>query len=390
MLALHAVSKPMLGVLVSTAKGSVPLSELSFCRRLIQIGRQLGIHVAAFNSESIHPEAGRIDGFVHHDGAWRACSFPLPDIIYNRCCNYREGKTARSQLLRMASILECPCTFLSGGLPGKWGVYSSLRTDPLLSPYLPLTMLFNKDRLRNLLSRQQGVFLKPQSGMQGKGTLCLQEHADSDDSPFSLQGRDHSNQTFFHTYSNFNEAYDWISAFIRERPYIIQPFLDLHSSTGRPYDVRALVQKDGTGEWKLTGTAVREGEPGSLTSNLHGGGTAREVAGYLQNQFGTQPSHSILKKLNQLSMYIPPVLEARYGRLGELGIDFGIDRSGQLWILEINSKPGRAVFTEIGDRSGAIAAAARPLLYARYLMRRHCPAAIHTGTIRHFPSFQLS
>ncbi|MFB5677829.1 YheC/YheD family protein [Paenibacillus terreus] len=387
MLDLHAVSKPMLGVLVSTARGSVPIGEPGFCRRLIRMGRRLGIHVAAFNAGGIHPESGRINGFVHRDGAWHTCSFPLPDIIYNRCCNYREGRTARSRLRRMASGLGRPCTFLSGSLPGKWRVYVTLRHDSRLSGYLPLTVQFSKDRLRDLLSRHQSVFLKPQSGMQGKRTLCLQKQYNSGEAPFSLRGRDRSNRPFFLAYSSFDEAYDWIAAFIRGRPYIIQPFLDLHSSTGRPFDVRALVQKDGKGQWTLTGTAVREGEPGSLTSNLHGGGTAREAAGYLQDQFGTQKASSVLKKINQLSMDIPPVLESRYGRLGELGIDFGIDRSGRLWILEVNSKPGRAVFTEIGDQAGAVAAVTRPLLYARHLMHRHAPAAIRTGTHATFQVF---
>ncbi|MFB5760990.1 YheC/YheD family endospore coat-associated protein [Paenibacillus medicaginis] len=381
MLDLHAVSKPMLGVLVSTARSSIPIGEPGFCRRLIRAGRRLGIHVAAFNAEGIHPEAGRIDGFVHRDGAWHTCSFSLPEIIYNRCCNYREGRTARFRLRRLASRLGRPCTFLSGSLPGKWRVHVTLRQDPQLSDCLPLTVQFSKDYLQNLLSRYQGVFLKPQSGMQGKRTLCLQNQENSGEAPLSLRGRNRNNRPFFHTFSSFDQAYDWIAAFIRERPYIIQPLLNLHSSRGHPFDVRALVQKDGKGQWTLTGIAVREGEPGGLTSNLHGGGKAREATGYLQSQFGAEKASSVLQKINQLSMYIPPVLESRYGRLGELGIDFGIDRSGQLWILEVNSKPGRAVFTEIGDQAGAAAAVARPLLYARHLMQRQVPAAIRTGTL---------
>lgn len=387
MLDLHAVPKPILGVLVNTSRSAVPISEPRFCRQLTRIGNLLGIQVAAFHAEGIHPELKRIDGFVYDNETWHTCNFSLPNIIYNRCFHRLERRTALSRLRHMSSELGQPCTFLSSSLPGKWKVYLTLRHDARLSGHLPLTVQFRKDRLWNLLSKHQSVFLKPQSGSHGKRTIYLQKFEDVSEAPFFLRGRDHSNQPFSLTYSSFDEAYDWIATFIRGRPYIIQPFLELYSSAGRPFDVRTLVQKDGTGQWTLTGAAVREGEPGSLISNLHGGGTAREAASYLQNQFGAQKAYSILENIKQLSMFIPPVLESRHGRLGELGIDFGIDRSGQLWILEVNSKPGRTVFTEIGDQTSASASVIHPLLYARYLMHRYTPAAIRTGTHTTFQDF---
>lgn len=70
----------------------------------------------------------------------------------------------------------------------------------------------------------------------------------------------------------------------------------------------------------------------------------------------------------KLSLTITGALEERYGRLGELGIDYGIDRDGNIWLLEVNSRPGRASFFQIRQPKCAFRAINRPLEYARYLI----------------------
>lgn len=69
-----------------------------------------------------------------------------------------------------------------------------------------------------------------------------------------------------------------------------------------------------------------------------------------------------------MSALLPPLLEESCGRLGELGLDFGIDAGGRIYLLEANSKPGRTVFRLTGDRRAARLAAENPLRYARHLL----------------------
>ena len=57
----------------------------------------------------------------------------------------------------------------------------------------------------------------------------------------------------------------------------------------------------------------------------------------------------IIQTIRDLSAQLPSLLEEGFGRLGELGIDFGVDTKGRVWILEVNSKPGRRAFTLTGD-----------------------------------------
>jgi hypothetical protein len=115
--------------------------------------------------------------------------------------------------------------------------------------------------------------------------------------------------------------------------------------------------------------AVRRGQDGSLTSNLHGGGIAEPAGPFLARQFDAEKARSILSKLRELSVEIPEALENCHGRLAELGIDFGVDIQGNIWILEVNSKPGRSIFTYLEDPQARSKAVTNPIHYARFLLQ---------------------
>ncbi|WP_235439839.1 YheC/YheD family protein [Paenibacillus sp. DMB20] len=184
-----------------------------------------------------------------------------------------------------------------------------------------------------------------------------------------IQGRDRDNSIFKLTLP-VGELASWIERFTGSRRFLIQPFLQLTSREGKPFDVRVLVQKNAKGRWMTTGMALRQGPAEGKTSNLHGGGKAVPVLPFLATQFGSPASAEILACLERLSRLVPPLLESGFGRLGELGIDFGVDRDGKVWLLEVNSKPGRRAFRQTGDILAAKLSVENPLRYARYLLLR--------------------
>lgn len=121
-----------------------------------------------------------------------------------------------------------------------------------------------------------------------------------------VRGRDGTNTPFQYVFDSQAEGLNWIHEFIGSRRYIIQPFLHLTNSKGQPFDVRVLMQKNGLGRWTLTGMAVRLGNQGSLTSNLHGGGTAVSPLPFcLQNMVRVEKTScvSLLQKLHTCLHY---------------------------------------------------------------------------------------
>ncbi|QCT03587.1 hypothetical protein E6C60_2876 [Paenibacillus algicola] len=362
-----------LGIMVSRKKGSPPFSDREFLKQLCLSARRLELQAYVFCADSYELSDSlkrdrfkSIKGYAVQDHEWIEGFFPVPELIFDRCLsgNAREAQHAAAVVQEAEQTQRI---LWSRRLPGKWRVYERLKQCPHLSAALPLTLRYTGPAsLRNALHRFQGdVFMKPSAGSHGSHTLYIhQEGAHA-----VLKGRTRDNVPFRHR-THAASLPGWISQFTGHRSFVMQPFLQLTSADGRPFDIRVLVQKNGQGRWCLTGSALREGSCEGLTSNLHGGGRAAQVLPGLISRFGSAASAGIMDTIHHLSELIPPDLEEGFGRLGELGIDFGVDAKGTVWLLEVNSKPGRRVFTQTGDTGAAEQSVMNPLRYARYLLLR--------------------
>jgi len=359
-----------LGILCSTRRGSPPFSEQHYCRTLSQASSKYGISVVVLCPQTIQHDPQIIHGYIFKEDGWKETIIPMPDIIYDRCFDLK-GRERRAASKLLTSYKQQKSWMIwARGLPGKWIVYNKLKDEPTLKPYLPPTSSYSgpESLTKSLLTFQKQIFLKPQAGSQGKSTLHI--HMLNDSNSLIINGRDHQNNPINQRFDKHSKGLAWIHQFIHHRPFIIQPYLHLYNKKEHPYDIRVLMQKNGEGHWMLTGMAVRKGYIGGTTSNLHGGGTATSVLPFLTWEFGATPAEHMMAVLHNLSKDIPSILESHFGRLGELGIDYGIDTLGHIWLLEVNSKPGRSSFNHIEDPTSAVLAAENPLRYARYLLLR--------------------
>lgn len=355
-----------LGIMTSRRHGNPPIAEPEFCSQLCRAAPLYHLNVLVFHPDGIAADGSSLTGYTWEDGSWHSTISPPPDIIYNRC--FFEGSKARKEASAALSLLHRSLPW-SRGLPDKWSVYKILKRNRRAATLLPETVLYTGTRRLSIMlaEREYGVFLKPKAGSHGKRTLHAILQSTSSGGGIRVRGRDGANTPFQYHFKSQTEGLNWIHEFIGSRRYIIQPFLHLTTNKGQPFDVRVLMQKNGRGQWTLTGMAVRLGKCGSLTSNLHGGGTAVAPLPFLLSEYGPDGKH-IMRELEIEAAYLPPLLEAACGRLGELGLDFGIDSSGRIHLLEANSKPGRTVFRLTGDRRAAKLAAENPLSYARHLL----------------------
>ncbi|MEK3794813.1 YheC/YheD family protein [Paenibacillus sp. FSL R7-0204] len=355
-----------LGIMTGRRHGIPPIAEPEFCSHLCRAAPLYELKVLVFHPEDVAADGSYVRGYQWQNGQWEPAQAPAPDILYNRCF-YRTPEEKRAASAALSVLTRC--LPWSRGLPDKWGVYEILRRNPATAALLPETELYSsREALGNMLAgREYGVFLKPRTGSHGKRTLHAVLLGRSEGGGVKVRGRDRDNKTFQYVFGTLDEGLDWIGRFIGQHRYIIQPYLHLTGSGGQPFDVRVLMQKNGTGAWTLTGMAVRLGTRGSLTSNLHGGGTAVPTLPFLLDEYGAA-GRDLLEELTLASALLPPLLEESCGRLGELGLDFGIDAGGRLYLLEANTKPGRTVFRLTGDRRAARLAAENPLRYARHLL----------------------
>ncbi|MFF3924428.1 YheC/YheD family endospore coat-associated protein [Paenibacillus lactis] len=366
-----------IGVMVCRRPGSPPFAEKHYLRELSLAAEKLGMKVFVFCpdedaglplAQAAGNRAVSIKGYRFHPGdGWISGSFPLPDVIYDRCL-HGSGQESAAAGEWISRLLQQGSKLWSRGLPGKAKVHQLLKRSPLLRPHLPATIRYTgADSLsRALLALNGSIFMKPSGGSHGRHSLYISL---KENHTALLQGRDRSNTIFRQTIPA-QELNTWVRSFTGRRRFIIQPYLQLHNQDGNPFDVRSLVQKNDRGIWSITGIAVRQGAEQGMTSNLHGGGTAYPALPYLISEFGEEKVRAIMDTIRNLSARIPPLLEEGFGRLGELGIDFGVDTRGKVWILEANSKPGRRAFVLTGDSKAARRSVEHPIQYARYLLLR--------------------
>ncbi|WP_020615951.1 YheC/YheD family protein [Paenibacillus daejeonensis] len=343
--------------------------EERLCRALSLRAPAYGMRVIVFSATGFDEENRRLWGWQLRHDAWQHMPVPLPDIVYNRsfCASPEERRRSRDGLLALSR--HHSWISLGGQLPGKLRVDRWLRSEPDSRRLLPPSALLKDTTqlLQWLAAYPGGLFVKPDGGMQGRGAMKLSRSARG--LPLLLEGRTRTNQSF--RLSSLPEnVMEQIRSIGGRGRYVMQPFLQLSDPEGRPFDLRVLVQKDGSGRWSLTGSAVRRGTADSITSNLHGGGEAISAAPALTQWFGSERAAQLLPELTDVSLRLAARLEERAGRLVELGLDYGLDRSGRLWLLEANSKPGRRIFALTDDQVADERSVHRPLQYARALVDR--------------------
>ncbi|MBW7455471.1 YheC/YheD family protein, partial [Paenibacillus sepulcri] len=319
-----------LGIMISQRQAdegecadSPPLQmpEDLFCRQLCKFGRKLGINAYLFDA-SCPQHASAISGYTLNHGVWERVSMPLPDIVYDRTM----CRTARQIELRSRTLaaLKQKKSFIlmNGSLPDKWNVHTLLQQDEEMQPWLVPSARYEGSGQLIMLEKQHpyGLFLKPSAGTHGKGAL----HVFRSGGKYRIEGRDRHNGIIACEFNHLWEAADWIQRFA-SGTYLVQPYLRLSGDNDRPFDVRALIQKNNRGHWSFTGAALREGERGSVTSNLHGGGKAVGASESLTRRFGGDTAARLLADIRRISQRAAVRLEESCGRLAEIGFDFGIE-----------------------------------------------------------------
>ncbi len=61
----------------------------------------------------------------------------------------------------------------------------------------------------------------------------------------------------------------------------------------------------------------------------------------------------LLDDLETMAQAVPLVLESNHGPLFELGLDICLTKDGKVWLLDVNSKPGKHAFIKHSPEKGS-------------------------------------
>ena len=362
-------SRPVLGILTLYLDDRKTLEERAIYQRMTIAAKGMGMDIMVFTPADVNFETNRIEAMYYDPSRkiWSRKWSAFPHMIFDRC---RIQKSHRFEQLKHFRARYGHLTFLNRPLRNKWTVYKTLQTQPKFNSKQPETRLYTSHSdLVEMLKKYPLVFLKPINGTGGRGILRVERLKSGE---YLIQGREQTRAIIPPQKVGANSLKSRLQTWnLGDGRYIVQQGIMIKLQSGRVHDYRMLVQKNSRGEWEPTGCAGRVGAPGSITSNLHGGGKAVVMEELLDSWIGSQSeAASVRREAEKFSLEVAAYLEGQFGRLCELALDLAIDRKGGIWLLEVNPKPAREVFRQSGDLKTYERAIIKPLEYAMYLYSR--------------------
>ncbi|MDN9008985.1 YheC/YheD family protein [Brevibacillus laterosporus] len=352
------MKKTIIGVL--TWRSGRTFAEPGYFKKLFQASKRLGVILYLFSPQDVDEKAKLVQGFFwSREKGWLSKRFPWPDVVIDRY-RYRSDQAFKKYLdFRKRNHMH----YANNRLANKWKVHQVLSAEPSMVKWLPETYLYTEERIAKLLGSYSLVYIKPVNGTGGRGIVKVERVGNH----YELLGRNDQRKKIKASCKTLIETTKWLDTWKRKDKWIVQQGLHIELLPARSVDVRLLIQKEQTGVWDVTGMGVRIGPIHSATSNLHGGGQAKELASFLESLFGAERAQMIKKECHQLAKRTALTVERHFGRMMELALDIGIDVNGFIWLIEVNPKPGREIFRELGQMKTYQQAIERPIQYAKYL-----------------------
>lgn len=348
----------LLGVMTSTLA-----NEKEYVTELAKAAKQQQLTVCRFSPQQIDIESKHIQAerFDSEKETWMADTVPFPDFIYDRTFH---GLTREAtDITEKINYIKQHSLFLGYGLPSKWTVYEALKDHPLLQAFLPKTVsIQTTEDLWTQLEEHEQIVLKPAFGSRGTGIYLLKKLEAG--AVVTMTKKAEKYERTFQSRSQLNK---WIERLLQKYHYLCQPYLTLTTDDHHPFDLRVLLQKNRRNQWIERGRGIRLGQKDHLTANIATGGLFLPVTTFLKQYPHTIPL-ATEQTIQHILRTLPDQVEAKFNRLFELGIDLGVDRNGQVWILDMNSKPGRKIIQALYPTHYQ-QLYQTPLLYCQYLSK---------------------
>jgi hypothetical protein len=220
-------------------------------------------------------------------------------------------------------------TTVSRQLASKWLKTKALLTNPYIARHVPFSRLFSAANLHMMISRYGMVVLKPVRGAGGIGVMKVEKNG---------MGFKLTHMTTKKTFSSFTGLMSALRRLCGKRSYLIQRGIHLATIKGRPIDYRVKYVKEND-IWTFRAMVGRLARRGLFVTNLCRGGSQMTASQGIRRSLSSRLVGVKKREMRHLTKVSTGLLESRYPGIGQLGYDYGIDRNGHIWMLEVNTRP---------------------------------------------------
>ncbi len=290
-------------------------------------------------------EADILTGYKLQNGSWLPVEFNLPQIIYYRFSSAELPEKAISE--KFVQFCQSRGCILANPWPmvqlvnDKWLFHQFLERQKLAEIPALEASAQNWDTLKSWFLNYKKLYLKPRNASNGRGVVQLSIINANNAAQGFLQKSADSQKTL-------NEAMI-LNLLKKNQDCIIQPATTPATQTDAPFDIRVMVQNNGS-NYKISGIGIRKGKLGSNTSNLKGGGEALPIESLSDFLLKEIEESALIQALTEKCLKVSEQLDKTYGSFCELGFDVLLNNEWQPVVLEANANPGRWIFTKIADR----------------------------------------
>ena len=228
----------------------------------------------------------------------------MPNAIYNRIPSRKAEQSTAVQELFTSLSSHYSIPIFNPTFFNKWQLYKLLAKSPQLKSFVPESIqLGTPITLQKMILRHPAIYLKPIDGKAGIGMMRITHLSRG----FELvyQSADAKQK---YTFLNFSDLWKKVSQLKKQTAYVIQKAIPLARYQGSPFDLRMLLQKDGYGEWDVTGIGIRIAGKTAISTHVPQGGRI-ELADKVFNEVFIDSKEEILRYVKEVGLKVAHYIE---------------------------------------------------------------------------------
>ena len=222
---------------------------------------------------------------------------------------------------------------------GKWTKYHIMKENSTLVGYLPKTLILSQAGFWELLEGHGAVVIKPSKGSQGYGVIQVSKIGENKYEMHSDRNKIVCGKTDVEEFLD-KEKYG-------RKLYLVQQKISLATVGECPFDLRVMVEREKDSiEWKVTGKLAKVAKNGYFITNIAKAILPLEIALEQSSLKGIDVG-LLLTEIDNISLLTAYELGEYYQSSCLIGLDIGLTNNGDLYIIEANLKPSRAMFKKL-------------------------------------------